>query len=125
MSARIFTRCSALGSWTAYRLGILRKMAASMSFGRLVAPRTRFGRWRRGDRPRSLDDLSLRKESISSINMIHSCTFLARLKRPATSLLDSPNHLLVRTETAMLTKVAPDSFAMALEGVDLPHPGGP
>ena len=41
------------------------------------------------------------------------CIFRARLNKPATSLLDSPYHLLVRTETAMFINVAPDSFASA------------
>ncbi len=38
---RIFVRCSRSGRPTAKRLGILRRMAESISFGLLVAPRTR------------------------------------------------------------------------------------
>lgn len=49
----------------------------------------------------------------------------AKLNSPATSLFDSPNHLLVRTEAAMLINVAPDSLANALANMVLPHPGGP
>jgi len=69
--------------------------------------------------------LSRRKESISSIKMIEGWAFRARLKRPATSLFDSPYHLLVRTDAAMLMKVAPDSFARAFANIVFPHPGGP
>lgn len=57
--------------------------------------------------------------------MMLGCVFLASLNRPATSLFDSPNHLFVRTEAAMLMKVAPDSFARALASMVLPQPGGP
>lgn len=58
-------------------------------------------------------DLSLMKLSISSMKMMEGCSFFAREKRAATSLLDSPNHLSVKVETCMLMKVAPDSFASA------------
>lgn len=53
------------------------------------------------------------------------CVFRTRLDKPATNLFDSPNQLLVKTDVVMLMKVAPDSFAMALASIVLPHPGGP
>lgn len=37
----------------------------------------------------------LRKESISSINIIQGCSFLARLNTAADNCSDSPNHLLI------------------------------
>ena len=69
--------------------------------------------------------LSRRNESISSMKMILGCVFRARLNSPATSLLDSPYHLFVSTEAAMLMNVAPDSLARALAIIVFPHPGGP
>jgi len=68
---------------------------------------------------------SRRNESISSMKMMLGCVLRARLKSPATSLFDSPNHLFMRTDAAMLIKVAPDSFASALASMVLPQPGGP
>lgn len=53
------------------------------------------------------------------------CVFRARLNSPATNLFDSPNHLFVNTDAAMLMKVAPDSLARALASNVFPHPGGP
>ncbi len=68
---------------------------------------------------------SRRNESTSSMKMILGCVFRARLNNPATNLFDSPNHLFVNTDAAMLMKVAPDSFARALASIVLPQPGGP
>ena len=68
---------------------------------------------------------SLRKESISSIKIMLGWVFRARPKSPATSLFDSPYHLLVKTDAAMLMKVAPDSLANALASMVFPQPGGP
>lgn len=68
---------------------------------------------------------SRRNESISSMKIILGCVFRARLNNPATNLFDSPNHLFVNTEAAMLMKVAPDSLARALASIVFPHPGGP
>lgn len=68
---------------------------------------------------------SLRKESISSMKIIDGCVFRARLNKPATSLFDSPYHLFVITEAAILMNVAPDSLARAFANMVLPHPGGP
>ena len=68
---------------------------------------------------------SRRNESISSMKIILGCVFRARPNNPATSLFDSPNHLFVNTDAAMLMKVAPDSLARALASIVFPHPGGP
>jgi hypothetical protein len=68
---------------------------------------------------------SRRNESISSMKMIQGCVFRARPNNPATNLFDSPNHLFVNTDAAMLMKVAPDSLARALASIVFPHPGGP
>ena len=154
---RILVRCSALGSPTAKRLGIRRRMAESISFGRFVAPSTRIlsvpdnrpsqrltkeskKTWQgKGSSITHVMNsalimpvtswsplvLSLRNESISSIKMIDGWAFLARLNNPATNLLDSPYHLFVSTEAAMLIKVAPDSLASAFASIVFPHPGGP
>lgn len=59
------------------------------------------------------------------MKIILGCVFRARLNKPATNLFDSPNHLLVNTDAAMLMKVAPDSLARALASIVFPHPGGP
>lgn len=69
--------------------------------------------------------LSRKKESISSMKIMLGCTFRARLNSPATSLLDSPYHLFVSTDAAILMNVAPDSFARALASIVFPQPGGP
>jgi hypothetical protein len=68
---------------------------------------------------------SRRNESISSMKIMLGCVFCARLNNPATNLFDSPNHLFVNTDAAMLMKVAPDSLARALASIVFPHPGGP
>lgn len=68
---------------------------------------------------------SRRKESISSMKMMLGWVLRASLNSAATSLLDSPNHLFVRTLAAMLMKVAPLSFASAFASIVFPHPGGP
>ena len=68
---------------------------------------------------------SRRNESISSMKMMLGCVFRARLNNPATNLFDSPNHLFVNTDAAMLMKVAFDSFARAFASIVLPQPGGP
>lgn len=59
------------------------------------------------------------------MKIILGCVFRARLNSPATNLFDSPNHLFVNTEAAMLMKVAPDCLARALASIVFPHPGGP
>jgi len=59
------------------------------------------------------------------MKMMLGCVFCARLNSLATNLFDSPNHLFVNTDAAMLMNVAPDSFARALASIVLPHPGGP
>jgi len=69
--------------------------------------------------------LSLRNESISSMKMILGWVFRARLNKPATNLFDSPYHLFVRTDAAMLMNVAPDSLARAFASIVFPQPGGP
>lgn len=56
---------------------------------------------------------------------ILGCVLRAKENNPATSLFDSPYHLLVSTDAAMLMNVAPDSFARALASMVFPHPGGP
>lgn len=53
------------------------------------------------------------------------CVLRASENSAAMSLFESPNHLLVMTEAAMLMNVAPDSFASAFANIVLPHPGGP
>ncbi len=59
------------------------------------------------------------------MKIILGCVFRARPNNPATNLFDSPNHLFVNTDAAMLMKVAPDSLARALASIVFPHPGGP
>jgi len=124
----MFLRWDESGSLTLNRLGIRRRMAASMSLGRLVAPKTRIlvsfvvlspshmlmnsafimpvTSW-------SLLLRCRRNESISSMKMMEGCSLRASENRAETSLLLSPNHLSVRVETCMLIKVAPDSLASA------------
>jgi len=73
----------------------------------------------------SPDDRSLKNESISSMKIMLGAVFLASENRAATSLFDSPNHLLLKDDTGMLMNVAPDSFARAFASIVFPQPGGP
>ncbi|KAH3666864.1 hypothetical protein OGAPHI_003313 [Ogataea philodendri] len=73
----------------------------------------------------STELLSLRNESISSMNMIQGCSFVASENRASTSLLDSPYHLSMIVDILMEMKLALDLAAKALASMVFPHPGGP
>jgi hypothetical protein len=55
--------------------------------------------------------LSRKKQSISSMKIMHGLTRFANENNAWTNLFDSPYHLFVRVDTLMLMKVAPLSFA--------------
>mmetsp|Transcript_27981 Transcript_27981/g.41831 ORF Transcript_27981/g.41831 Transcript_27981/m.41831 type:complete len:127 (+) Transcript_27981:906-1286(+) len=73
----------------------------------------------------SLESRWFKNVSISSIKMTDGANFRAKLKVPATNLLDSPNHLSIMEESRTLTKVALPSLAIALASIVFPVPGAP
>ncbi|EEQ38215.1 hypothetical protein CLUG_02341 [Clavispora lusitaniae ATCC 42720] len=112
--------------------------ARSISFWRLVAPITII--WPFERRPShkvmnsafnnaltswSAEERSLRKESISSMKMIHGCNLLAKEKIASTILLDSPYHLSMTVSIRISRKNAPLSLAIAFANIVFPQPGGP
>lgn len=62
---------------------------------------------------------------ISSMKIIHGCSFTAREKTAAVSLWLSPYHLSVKVLTSRLMKRVFTSRAVALAIMVLPQPGGP
>mmetsp|Transcript_9505 Transcript_9505/g.25527 ORF Transcript_9505/g.25527 Transcript_9505/m.25527 type:complete len:274 (+) Transcript_9505:772-1593(+) len=66
-----------------------------------------------------------RKASISSMKIMHGCSFQASVNTAVTSFCASPNHLLCSWLILTLMKNAPDSLAIALASIVFPVPGGP
>ncbi|KAH3673219.1 hypothetical protein WICMUC_003837 [Wickerhamomyces mucosus] len=137
-NVKIRLRCSSFGNVTENLFGILLKKAASMSFGLLVAPSTKI--LPEDVRPShrvmnsafniavtswSIDCLSLKNESISSMNIIQGCNLPPSEKIASTILFDSPYHLSIICDILIEMKFAPLSLASALASIVFPQPGGP
>mmetsp|Transcript_20065 Transcript_20065/g.46024 ORF Transcript_20065/g.46024 Transcript_20065/m.46024 type:complete len:244 (+) Transcript_20065:1025-1756(+) len=73
----------------------------------------------------SVPSLCDRNASISSMNITLGANFRASWNVAEMSLFDSPNHLFMMVLSCTFTKVAWDSFAIALASIVLPVPGGP